>query len=464
MFSVLTIASEQAAHAGELGDSGGAGVAHTIELTVALLSVAALVCVLAKFARVPYTLALVVAGLALAISGIAPDGARLTQDLVLLLFLPPLLFQAGLHLDLSHLKCVWVPVLLKAFPGVALTSFAVALAARPFLVNELGVDAATWQVALLFGVVLAPTDPISVLATFKTAGVPKRLKTLVEGESLFNDGTAVAFFAVLKTAVFAGGAVGLGAGEAIGDAAHTVPEAGLSIASVLIEFVRVAGLGTILGLALGLAAFALLRVLNDHTLETGITVALAWGSFILAESIHASGVIAVVVAGLIMGNYGKAFSMSRETRRTLTGFWDGVDFLINALLFLLIGFELSDPAVGGASRLLDPSVFGAAFAVLGAMFLARAVLVYPIARVFGRDWPTGWKHVVFWAGLRGSLSLALVLGLPTGELRIYLVPVAFLVVLLSLFGQGVTMPFLIRAVNMGDDDDTEDDDMENTHG
>ncbi len=426
-------------------EAAESAITHSVEVAVGLVAVAAVIGVLVKFIKVPYTVALVLAGLAIALAGGAPAGVFITQDLVLVLFLPPLLFQAGLHTNLDHLRKVWAPVLIMALPGVVVTAFAVAAAVRPFMADALGEHAATWQVALLVGIVLAPTDPISVMAIFKTTGAPEKLKTVVEGESLFNDGTAVGIFTVLKAAVV-GAAAGMEGGGTIADAAGQV-----SIAEVATRFVFMAGVGTVLGLGLGLIAFFLLKKLNDHTLETAITAALAWGAFVLAESIHASGVIAVVVSALILGNYGKTLSMSEETRTTLTGFWDSVDFIVNSILFLLIGFELSDPAVGGAKALLRSDALLTAGAALLALWAARAVLVYPTVLALKRHWPKGWKHVIFWAGLRGSLSLALIIGMPPGPLRAFLTPVVFLVVLASLLLQALTMPALMRLTGASED-------------
>ena len=415
-------------------------IAQSVHIAIALIAVASVIGIITKLVRIPYTVALVVCGLGIAVLGLAPEGVHITQDLVLLLFLPPLLFQAGLHTDLEHLKKAWAPVLVLALPGVVVTGLAVAAAAKPLLAAQLG-DAATWQVALLLGVVLAPTDPISVVATFRAAGVPEKLRTVVEGESLFNDGTAVALFTIIKGSVF-GAAAGLVVGH--GEGGH---EESLNVFTMGLSFVKVAGLGTIIGLVLGLIAFWVLAKLDDHTLETAITVALAWGSFIVAEELHASGVIAVVVAALIMGNYGKVFSMSDKTRTTLSGFWDSLDFVVNSMLFLLIGFELSDPAVGGWRRLIEPSVLIAGVALFLTLLAARGAVVYPVVLSLKRYWPKGWKHVIWFAGLRGSLSLALILGLPDGPVRDVFVPISFLVVLISLVGQSVMMPWVIRFTN-----------------
>jgi CPA1 family monovalent cation:H+ antiporter len=416
-------------------------VSDTVAVFVALLGFAATVGILTKFIKIPYTIALVVAGLIVAQLG--ADLARqvkITEELVLVLFLPPLLFQAGLHIDLEHLQRKAVPVAILAIPGVLVTMVAVGLAIRLFLPEAVTAAWGVWLPALLFGAMLAPTDPISVLATFKQAKAPKLLKTLVEGESLFNDGTGVVLFQILLGALLAVAGGG---------------EPSLTIAAGVVEFVRVAGLGIVVGLGLGLIAFWLLRHLDDHVLENAITVVLVWGTFITAERLHVSGVIAVVVAGLIMGNYGSRLAMSKRTRETIDTFWESIDFIVNSIVFLLIGIELAQPEVGGAGKLLEPAVLLAIGAVYVASLVARGLMVYPLAFFYGRHWPSGWKHVAFWAGLKGSIPLALVLGLPLEPLkplREFLVPVVFGVVLVSLLLQGLTIPALIKAVDVGEDE------------
>jgi len=425
---------------------------QAVQVTVGLVSVAVVIGVLTRFVRVPYTVALVLAGLVITLSGAAPAGVHITQELVLLLFLPPLLFQAGLHLDLAHLQRSWIPVCVLALPGVLITSFAVAFVLRAFLPE----GSSGFAAALLMGVVMAPTDPISVVATFRTAGVPDRLKDVVEGESLFNDGTAVALFTVLKATVFAAGA-GAAMASVAGPAAleALAPAATPTVGGVAIKFLYISGVGVVLGLGLGLVAFWLLKQLDDPTLETMISVALAWGSFVLAEGLGASGVMAVVVSALIIGNYGTVLSMSDKTRTTLLAFWASVDFLANSILFLMVGFELSDPGIVGAEHvggwrlLLEPRIVLAAVATFATLLAVRAVVAVPTCFLLEKDWPRGWALVVWWAGLRGSLSIALILGLPAGELRAFLAPVAFLVVLMSLLIQALTMPLVIRAGGAG---------------
>ena len=403
-------------------------VSTTLTTFISLLAFATVVGVFAKLVRVPYTIALVLAGLAVAILGAAPGSVVITQELILVLLLPPLLFQAGLHLDIELLQKKAVPVVILAIPGVLLSMVLVAVAVRPFIGDH------AWLPALLFGAMLAPTDPISVLATLKTAKAPHKLRTLIEGESLFNDGTGVVLFLILVAAVFT-------------TAGNSEP---LSIVDGLMQFIKVAGLGVVFGLGFGLIAFWILRRLNDHVLENAITIVLAWGSFIVAEQNGASGVISVVVAGLIIGNYGTKLAMSDQTVQTINTFWESIDFIINSIVFLLICFELQD--IGGLSTLLQPEVLLAVAATFIAIMVARAIMVYPTALTIGKNWPKGWKHVVFWSGLKGSIPLALVLGLPGGELKQTLVPIAFGVVLVSLLLQGLTVGPLIRYMGVTSDD------------
>ncbi len=453
-------------------------ISHTVELAVTLLVIAAATGVAVRFVKIPYTVALVVVGLIIAVFELAPREALLNQELVLILFLPPLLFQAGLHLDLEHLRRVWVSVALFALPGVLVSTAVVAATISLFLPEALRQSHPLLPTILLFGAILATTDPISVLAAFKTAGVPEKLKTIVEGESLFNDGTGVVLFVLLVGLAYPyAGALSHGdaaaaTGEAAtalatpdtaeegerhgGDAAtapvHDVASAeprspGMVIGLAVLEFLRVTGVGTLIGILLGLGGMAVLRRIEDHTLENAITIALVWGGFLLAEKLHGSGVFSVVIVGLLMGNYGKHLAMSEDTRLTVQGFWDAVDFVVNSFVFLLIGTELQE--IGSEMFLHFEDVILPALATIAAIFIARALVVYPVSMLRRRQWQRNWNHVMFWSGLKGSIPLALVLGMTPGPLRSYFLPIIFVVVLFSLVVQGATMPWVIRGLGVG---------------
>lgn len=387
-----------------------------LENLVEILLLACVVAMAVKRIHVPYTTALVLVGIAVSFLPIHLE-VHLTKELVLLVILPPLLFQGALHMDLDRLRRHLLPIVTLAVPGLAVAT----LLMGAMLHYALDMP---WLEGMLFGAMVAATDPISVLAIFREVETPDRLKVLVEGESLFNDGTSVVLFGVIYGALYGGVEV-------------TALGAGLTFFKVVVG-------GAVVGLALGYVAHRILKRLDDHLLEVTLTVVLVFGSFLLAELFHFSGVIAVVLAGLIMGNYGRAFSMSKRTRETVENFWEVIDFLINALLFLLIGFEMK-AYVPDLSRYLVP---GALVVVIA--LVSRAMTVYPVWWMVSKtrqSFPFPWTHILWWGGLKGSIPIALVLGMPTDVpfRREFLLLTAFLV-FFSLVIQSLTMKPLVRAV------------------
>jgi CPA1 family monovalent cation:H+ antiporter len=276
---------------------------------------------------------------------------------------------------------------------------------------------------LLLGAIIAPTDPVSVLATFRTARVDEELATIVEGESLFNDGVAVVLYLLLLSAI---GGLPLDPLQGIG------------------EFGLVVGGGALVGLGLGFLSMRLLSRLGDHLVEVMVTLVAAYGAFLLAEELHVSGVIAVAVVGLVIGNHGWSRAPSLETRKNVALFWEVVAFLVNSILFLLVGFELRP------NLLVDDLL--SILIVFGILMTSRALIVYGMgafSRWRERGLPTSWQHVIFWGGLRGSVPVALALGLPpTLAGRDNLVALVFGVVLFSLLGQGLTIPSLLRRLGL----------------
>jgi len=389
-------------------------------LAVGLLLVISAVSMATRLVRLPYPIALVLTGLGLALlmnhvpilRDLPLSEIQLTPRLILVLFLPALLFESTLHIEAPALRRTLLPIALLAIPGVLLTAGIVGA-----LVHwSVGLD---WFTALLFGALISATDPIAVVAIFKRLGAPHELEVLVEGESLFNDGTAVVLSRIMLGAVLAG-TFDLAAGGR--------------------DFVLVVGGGLVLGLATGAVMSRLIARIDDHLIEITLTTILTYGTFIAAEAIHVSGVIAVVAAGLVLGNVGARRGMSPVTRLALLTFWEYVAFLLNSVIFLLIGLQID-------LGLLQAALLPMGIAV-GAALLARAVVVYGFGPAILRSVPSlspGSLHPLFWAGLRGAVSLAVVLSLPTNlPMRPLLLTMTFGVVLFTLLVQGLMMGPLLR--------------------
>jgi CPA1 family monovalent cation:H+ antiporter len=386
-----------------------------LENLLLILSIACLVAILVKRIRVPYTTALVLVGVAVSFLPIHLE-VHLTKELVLLIVLPPLLFQGSLHTDLSSLRKNLMPVATMAVPGLLVATLLVGTMLHYTLEMP-------WLKGLLFGAMVAATDPIAVLAIFREVGAPKRLKVLMEGESLLNDGTSVVLFTALFAVLYEG--------------------AEPSVVGIGFDFLKVCLGGALVGFAFGALCYRIMKWLDDHLLEVSLTVVLVFGSFLVAELFHFSGVIAVVVAGLIIGNYGKLFSMSQQTSETIDNFWEVIDFIINALLFLLIGLEMEAYVPDLSSYILPGAL------VVAIVLLARALTVYPVYLMLARTrraFPIGWAHIMVWGGLRGSIPIALVLGMPRDvPFRAEFLVFAAILVFFSLVVQTMTMKPLVRA-------------------
>ncbi|RBP07417.1 sodium/proton antiporter (CPA1 family) [Roseiarcus fermentans] len=392
-----------------------------------LLGLAILVALAARRLRLPYTVGLVLAGAALAFFRV-DSGLTLTHDLIFDVVLPPLLFEAALNIRWGEFRRDLVPVLALSTVGVLLCAAAVASG----LVWGLG-----WQVepALAFGALIAATDPIAVVALLRETGVTGRIRLLIEAESLVNDGAA----AVLFTLVLAW-------------AAHDAGAAGGPLA-VVRALAEIAGGGVLVGVVVGLAAVAIAGASDDHLVETALTAVAAFGSFLVAERLGASGVLATVAAGIVMGNLGVLGArdglepaLTPHGRTFVLGFWEFAAFLANSLVFLLIGSAMAtiDFAREGWRAL--------ALAVLFAL-AGRAIAVYPVCLAFARTrWavPANEQHLLWWGGLRGALALALALALPPHiPQRDDILICAFAVVAFSVIVQGLTAPFLLRVLKIG---------------
>ena len=376
-----------------------------------LLLVAALVAILAARLRVPYVVGLVIAGIALSFFHLKPE-LDLTKELIFTALLPPLVFEAALYLRWQQLRRELPVVLLLATTGVAISALVTALGMY-YVVQW------AWPSALIFGVLIAATDPVSVIATFKEQHVHGRLRLLVEAESLLNDGTAAVGFAL---------ALSFAQGMNVGGA--SIPIALLTIS-----------LG---GIACGAAVAGLMLLIAGRTtnnlIELTLTTVVAYGSFLLADHFGLSGVLATVTAGLLVGNIGPLGSISAQGRASVQGFWEYAAFIANSIIFLLIGIHEAEQPFA----LILPAIAVAILFVL----LGRALSVYPLCALFARSHlrvTMPHQHVLFWGGLRGALALALALGLPAGMPQANeIVRVTFAVVAFSVFVQGLTMGPLLR--------------------
>jgi CPA1 family monovalent cation:H+ antiporter len=398
-----------------------------IARTVALLGLAMVVAIVARRLRLPYTVGLVLTGVALALARV-DVGLALTHEVVFDLILPPLLFEAALNLPWDKVRRDGPPLLTLALLGSVLCAVSVTAGLTLALRWPLGP-------AMIFGALISATDPIAVIALLRENGVKGRLALLIEGESLANDGVAAVLFA-LALAVAPGG---------------ELPGA----AETLHRFGWIAGGGIGVG---ALAAFAALLVAgrtDDHLVETAITAVAAYGSFLAAERIGASGVLATVAAGLLLGNLGvlatpaPSFSLSAKAREFVLAFWEFAAFLANSFVFLLIGLALAQVGPRGVSGSIG--VIGPAAIVVLAL-AGRAAAVYPACALFaGSRWrvPAPEQHFLWWAGLRGALALALALTLPVdAPYRRDILVGAFAVVAFSVLIQGLTAGLALRRLGL----------------
>ena len=381
----------------------------------ALLLVAALVAIVSQRLRLPYSAGLVVAGGSLAL--LAPGGTPpLTRDLIFLVFLPPLVFEAAIQTP-------WRPFRRELPLLAALVTLGIALAAGVVAAGMHWLVGWSWIGAGLFGILIAATDPVSVIAAFRATPVQPRLHLLVEAESLLNDGVAAVGFAVLA-GIAAGGSAGPGA--------------------IAFDLVRTVAGGIGCGAAVAVPLILLAGRTEDRLVEAVLTAVIAYGSFLVAEELHCSGVLATLTAGMIVGNWGFLRRISEAGRSHVLDLWEFVAFLINSVVFLLIGGQEVRAPIG---LVLEAAAIAVVLTLLG-----RAATVYPVVLAFARTRlkvPWGYKHVLFWGGLRGALALALALALPEQVAeRGQIVAVAFAVVAFSILVQGLTMPWLIGRLGL----------------
>jgi CPA1 family monovalent cation:H+ antiporter len=397
-------------------------IPHALELLVGLLCLAAFVAIVARPLRLPYTVGLVVAGLLVGIGASAAGYPTIdvSPELVLIVLLPGLVFEAGYRLHIVELRRWFGGLALLAIPGVLISAAVVAVILN--VATGLRLD-----LAFIVGAMVSATDPAAVVATFKRVTVPPALSTMVDGESLLNDGTGLVLFAIAVQAVYAP----------------------ISPTEAVVTFAGTVALSVLIGLVTGSFAARVIGRVGDHLIELTITVVLAYGSYLLADHFHLSGVIATVTAAIVLGNVGPARSNAEPGTDPIDTVWEFIAYLLTAVVFLLVGLAIP-PAL-----LLD-SIGPIAWAIV-AILIGRALVVYLLlggaSRLTHRPGiaervPTGWLHVLLWAGLRGAVAVAMALSLPADlPQRELLQEITFGVVLFTLLVQGTTVGWVVdRAI------------------
>jgi len=374
-----------------------------------ILLVTAIVAMLTRRLGIPASSGLVVAGLGLALLP-GTINIPLTKDLIFDAFLPPLVFEAALYINWSELRKDSSVIVTLATVGVLLTAGVTAVGMH-YLVKW------SWEAAGLFGILVAATDPVSVIATFKEAGVRSRLRLLLEAESLFNDGVAAVTFSAAIVWI-------------LGEKVTTFDVARTLLTSIF-------G-GIFCGAVITSAILLLAGRTKDHLTEITLTTVAAYGSFLLAQRLQLSGVLASLTAGLIVGNAG--FLRSISSRQAVESFWEYAAFVANSFIFVLIGIRIVQEHFANVA-----SVIPAAIAIT---MLGRAAAIYACCALFARSTArvqSRHQHMLFWGGLRGTLALALALGLPSQlDYREEIIATVFGIVIFSIFVQGLAMTSLLR--------------------
>ena len=387
---------------------------------IILLAIAVGVVFIAEKMKQPYPTFLVLMGLIIGLTPIPGLGEiksyvvndAVFQTTVIFIFLSALLGDAALKLPFNELKENKKSISLLALLGTFLT-FLIVATLTYFLLHL------SLQEALIFGALMAATDPVSVLSIFKSMGLNKRLSIVVEGESLANDGVAVVLFqiAVVTTVLSLTGTL-----------------------DAILEFLKVVSGGILIGGVFGFIASRITSKIDHYLVETGLSMVLFYGTFQLAEHFEVSGVIAIVVGGVILGNYGRNVGMSDLTHEKVNSFWETIAFLSNTLIFLLVGLEVSRIDFLNKGWLIFTSIL--------IVILARFIAVY-ISLSFDKSIPALWKPIIAWGGLKGSLSIALILGVtPEFAGRDLLLAMTFSNVVFSLLVQGTTLKKLVSILKI----------------
>jgi monovalent cation:H+ antiporter, CPA1 family len=367
--------------------------------------------------RVPYTVWLVIAGLAIGLVP-HPHAIEMSPGIVLFVFLPPLLFAGGWGMDTTELRSNWAPVTLFATFGVAL-SIAISAAALAYLARV------PMQTALIFGAIVAATDPVAVLALFRALRANRTIQTIVEAESLFNDGTSVVAFTALLAASSGTGAVGW--------------------RGAAWDLVLVTAGGVAVGAVIGYAVRLLIRFIANHPLFVALlTIGAAYGAYFAAGSLGVSGIMAVIFAAIVIGGSRSLARLAPEGRAAIGTFWSVLAFAANSIVFLLIGLSIH---VGDFVAEWPYVLLGVASVLISRPVMVRALA--PFSALLGCPLTSRWQNAIAAAGMRGALSMALVLSLPEDfPSRSLLVSMVFAVVLFTVVVQGVLLEPLLRAMGL----------------
>jgi CPA1 family monovalent cation:H+ antiporter len=339
------------------------------------------------------------------------------RDLLINGMLSFLLFAGSLRIDIAHLKDQKWEIAVLALIGTIVSTLLVAILIY-YILPLFGISL-SFIYCLLFGALISPTDPIAVIATFKELGAPKELSVIVEGESLFNDGVAIVIFLTIYQLAFNG---------------HQITWQATSLL-----FLRQAIGGVVYGGIIGLLAFKLMKPIDDRKIEILITLLIVTAAYTLARYLNISGPLAMVVAGIFIGNRGKEFTMPKESVENLENFWELIEEIINTILFLLIGLEL-------LVIYIDRNIVIAALLSIPLVLLIRSVIVAVPMNIFKiwRRYPRGTVRILIWGGLRGGLALALALSLPSGSQRNLILGMTFAVIAFALIIQGITVRQLVK--------------------
>lgn len=399
---------------------GEASIEQSLEQFLLVLSVSLSVATLSRLfewlRRIPYTLLLVIVGLGLAFVDVRL--VNLSPELILEIFLPPLLFEAAWNINWRDLRENFVPASVYAVIGVIISIIGIA-----FALNQLA--GMPLPIALLVGASLSATDPVSVVALFRELGAGKRLTTIMEGESLFNDGVAVVAFSLL---------VGIPLGLEQFD-----------IQTTLARFFVFVGIGIGVGALIGFGISYLTQRFDLPLVEQSLTLVSAYGTYVITEELGGSGVIGVVTTGLILGNFGSRIGMNPRTRLLVTEFWDFLAFFVNSIVFLLIGDQIHYSSLANN--------FGLIAIAIGAVVVTRAIAVYGLGTLCNwlakSDISLREQTVLWWGGLRGSVSIALALSVPAAlSGREAIIDIVFGVVLFTLLVQGLTTQWFLEKLDL----------------